>query len=304
LSELEQEGGTGKWAFDVLSVVGFRALLPRVLMLSIVAMEPLPARPPRDTGPLELRSYGPTGRRLGTAADCYDGSPWELHRGELWEQMGSKDIHGIVMALLAALFRTHARPELTVMTDVYCDLSDAEGPSLRAPDVVLVGGLAAPKNEAFAGTPILAVEVRGTQSKRYLEEKVKLYLEHDWPSVWIVHAERQEVEVLRPGAGSVIYRRGTEVPLVPELDGYGLTALPVTAFFDEREASRFNDQWVLSRAHAQAILEVLQARGLDVPQEARARVLACSDRASLQRWLTLAATATSADAFARGLAQA
>jgi hypothetical protein len=92
----------------------------------------IPSRPPRATGPIELRDFGPTGRRLGTVADCYEGSPWELHRGELWEQMGSKDIHGIVMALLAALFRTHARPDLTVMADVYCDLSAGEEASVRA----------------------------------------------------------------------------------------------------------------------------------------------------------------------------
>src|SRR5262249_57469448 len=92
-------------------------------MLSSPVMKALLVRLPRDTGPIELRDFGPTGRRLGTVADCYDGSPWELHRGELWEQMGSKDIHGIVMALLARLFGIHARPGMTVMTDVYSHLS-------------------------------------------------------------------------------------------------------------------------------------------------------------------------------------
>jgi hypothetical protein len=86
----------------------------------------------------------------------------------------SKDIHGIVMALVAAMFRTHVRDGFTVMKDVYCDLSDAAGPSLRAPDVVIVGDLTSPRNEAYRGTPVLAVEVRGTQSRRYLEEKVQL----------------------------------------------------------------------------------------------------------------------------------
>ena len=72
--------------------------------------------------------------------------------------------------------------------------------SVRAPDVVLVGDLVQPKDAIYTGTPILAVEVRGTQSKRNLEEKVKLYLEHDWPCTWIVHVGRkQQVEVLRPG---------------------------------------------------------------------------------------------------------
>jgi Uma2 family endonuclease len=264
-------------------------------------MYALRSRPPRNTGPIELRDFGPTGRRLGTPADCYDGSPWELHRGELWEQMGSKDIHGIVMAILAALFRTHARPGMTVMNDVYCDLSDATGASLRAPDVVVVSDLAAPKDEVYTGTPILAVEIRGTQSKRYLEEKVKLYLEHAWPCTWIVHAERREVEVLRPGSGSVLYRAGAAVPLPPALDKHGLRALPVAAFFDDAEASRCNDGWVQARETAQAVLAVLAARGLVVSDAARARVLDTRDPATLHRWLTLAATAPSAEAFAAGL---
>jgi len=215
--------------------------------------------------------------------------------------MGSKDIHGIVMALLAALFRTHARRGVTVMTDVYCDLSDAAEVSIRAPDVVLVGDLSTPRDENYEGTPILAVEVRGTQSKRYLEEKVKLYLEHGWPCTWIVHAERQEVEVLRPGAGSVLYRRGAEVPLVPELDRHGLAALPVAAFFDETEAIRFGDGWVDARGRARSVLAVLDARGLALPEAARDRVLASRDPAALDRWLTLAATAGSADEFAAKL---
>ncbi|MFT3774709.1 MAG: Uma2 family endonuclease [Minicystis sp.] len=272
-------------------------------------MDAAPNRPPRNTGPLELRDFGPMGRRLGTAADCYDGSPWELHRGELVEQMGSKDIHGIVMAIVAALFRNHARDGLSVMTDVYCDLSDAEGPSLRAPDVVLVRDLVTPRNEAYRGTPVLAVEIRGTQSKRYLEEKVKLYLEHDWPWVWIAHAERREIQVLRADAASVTYRPGTEVPLLPELDKYGLGAVPVMAFFDEREASRFTDEWVRAqgeaqgeaRGRAQAILDVLAARRIEVPGDVRARVVSCTDLTRIDRWIVLAATAPDADAFARGL---
>lgn len=268
-------------------------------------MDVLPTRPPRDTGPIELRDFGPTGRRLGTFDDCYDGSPWELHRGELVEQMGSKDIHGIVMALVAAIFRTHARDGLTVMTDVYCDLSDAAGPSLRAPDVVIVGDLTSPRNEAYRGTPVLAVEVRGTQSKRYLAEKVQLYLEHDWPWVWIAHAERHELEVLQRGGGAVTYRPGAEVPLLPALDKHGLKTVPVSALFDDREVSRVLDGWVSARGEArgeargraQGVLGVLAARGFVADAATRARVLDCDDIAMLDRWLAGAATATDLDAF-------
>ncbi|HVK65687.1 MAG TPA: Uma2 family endonuclease [Polyangium sp.] len=278
-------------------------------------MDARPTRPPRRTGPIELRDFGPNGLRLGTPDDCYDGSPWELHRGELVEQMGSKDIHGITMALLAALFRVHAREGHTVLADIYCDLTDEQGPSLRAPDVVVVSDLAAPRNDAYRGTPVLAVEIRGTQSKKYLEEKVKLYLEHDWPEVWIVHAERHEVEVLRRGVASVVYRPGAEVPMIPALDKYGLTTLPVTAFFDQREVSRYTDEWVEKRGEARgetrgeargrvtSIERVLLARGLEVPPLTRARMATCTDIETLDRWLILAATVTSASAFVDAIGQ-
>src|SRR5271169_3343528 len=109
--------------------------------------------------------------------------------------MNALPTRSLVMALVAMLFGTHARSGVTVLVDIYCDLSDTEDASIRAPDVVLVGDLASPKNAVYTGTPILAVEIRGTQStmgaplgaapssapkppsKRYLEEKVKLYLE-------------------------------------------------------------------------------------------------------------------------------
>jgi hypothetical protein len=167
---------------------------------------------------------------------------------------------------------------------------------------VLVGDLEKPRDDFYRGTPLLAVEVCGTQSKRYLEEKVKLYLEHDWPCTWIVHAERHEVEVLRPGVASVVYTRaGAAVPLPPELDQHGLAALPVPAFFDDSEARRFNDAWVEARAEANAVLTVLAARGLRVSDEARARVLGARDLATLRRWLVLATTAASSEGFEQGL---
>jgi hypothetical protein len=165
---------------------------------------------------------------------------------------------------------------------------------VRAPDVVLVGDLAKPKDAFYTGTPILAVEVRGTQSKRYLEEKVKLYIEHDWPCTWIVHVAKRQVEVLRPASAPVLYQSGASIPLPPELDKHGLAALPVAALFDEEQGSRFSDGWVA----AQAVLTVLRARGLTVSDEVRRRVLAAGDGGTLTRWLALAATAPSAEAFA------
>lgn len=261
-------------------------------------------RPPPDSGPIALRGFGPNGGRLGTVADCEEDSGWELHHGELVEQMGSKDIHGVVIALIAALFRTHARPSLVVLTDVYCDLSDEKGPSLRAPDVVLAGGMV-PHNDVLRVKPILAVEVRGTQSKKYLEQKVQLYVEHEWPCVWIAHAERAELEVVQPGMAPVVYRPGAFVPLPPELDKYGLTEVPVTGVFDGEALAPYNDGWVAARERAaerrRSIFAVLDARGLRFPDAVRLQIERELQPEKLTAWLALAATATDGQAFAQQL---
>ncbi len=269
------------------------------------------------TGPIELRDVGPTGRKLGTPDDCYDDSPWELHRGELVEKPVSHDIHSVAMVFSSTLFRVHARDGHTVMNDVYCVLDDEHGASRRAPDTVLVKQLVNPKGEAFRGLPILAVEIRATQSKKNLDEKVQLYLEHDWPTVWIVHTERREVEVVKKGLASVVYRVGTQVPLVPELDKYGLTSVPVSAFFDDVEGIKYTDGWVHARGHASgfadglasgfvdgrtrerasALIDVLTMRGFVVTPLVRERVLSCGDLDQLQRWFGLALKATNLDAF-------
>jgi hypothetical protein len=274
------------------------------------AMHTDPERPLRRTGPIELRDSGPTGRKLGTPEDCEDeDTPWELHRGELVERPVSHDIHSIVMAILSALFSNHVHDGYTVMSDIHCVLDDEYGESRRAPDVAIMHKLINPKNEAYRGIPVLAVEVRAAQSKRYIEEKVKLYLEHDWPEVWIVHTERHEVEVLRRGVASVVYRPGAQVPLLPELDKYGLSSMPVTAFFDTEEASKYIDQWVAAKGHAngraqeraRALLDVLLARGLDAPADVRARISSCTELDLLQRWFTLALTAANVDEFVKGM---
>jgi Uma2 family endonuclease len=270
------------------------------------------------TGPIELRDVGPNGRKLGTPADCEDDdTPWELHRGELVERPVSHEIHSVVMTVLGGLFLNHVRDGYSVLIDIHCVLDDAHGESRRAPDVVIAHEIKNPKGEALRGIPVLAVEVRATQGKKHLEEKVKLYLEHDWPTVWNVHTERREVEVVRPGVASVTYRPGASVPLPPELDKYGLSLMPVTAFFDMNEASKYIDQWVRTdgfndgrtvgfndgraRERANSLLDVLAARSLNVPLAIRERITSCTDIDTLQRWFALALTTTNVDMFVQGM---
>lgn len=258
-------------------------------------------RPLVRTGPIEFRDVGPNGRPLGTPEDCTEDSRWELHRGELVETPMANDIHSIVMALLSAFFHLHVRRKYSVLTDIHCVLDDAFGQSRRAPDVAIAHEVTNPTGDALHGTPVLAVEIRATQSRKYLEEKVKLYIEHDWPTVWIVHTERHEVEVVRKGLASVVYRPGTHVPLIPELDSYELTSLPVTAFFDERETPQYTHEWVRAKGIAQgmstSLLTGISARGWNVPTAVRRQISACTDTDLLQRWMTLAFTAKNADEF-------
>jgi len=277
-----------------------------------------PDRPLVRTGPIELRDLGPNGRPLGTPDDCADDdTPWELHRGELVERPVAHDIHSIVMTVLGGLFLTHVRDGYTILTDIHCVLDDALGPSRRAPDVVIAHRIKNPKNEPLRGTPVLAVEVRATESKKHLDEKVQLYIEHDWPTVWLVHTQRREVEVVQAGLASVVYRPGARVPMLPELDKYGLPSMPVTAFFDEHEASQYIDRWAEAKGHqrgytdgradgvaqgvAQSLFSVLLVRGVDVPSNVRERIASCTDIDVLQRWFTLALTATNVNDFVKSM---
>jgi hypothetical protein len=52
-----------------------------------------------------------------------------------------------------------------------------------------------------------------------------------------------------------------------------------------------------AEGRAEALLAVLEARGLRASDEARARILACTDVAQLDAWIRKAVSVTSADEF-------
>lgn len=51
----------------------------------------------------------------------------------------------------------------------------------------------------------------------------------------------------------------------------------------------------IGKGKAQAVIEVLEARGVAVPEGARARILSCTDLTALRRWLTGALRVQSVD---------
>ena len=56
---------------------------------------------------------------------------------------------------------------------------------------------------------------------------------------------------------------------------------------------------VEARGEAQAVLTVLDARGVPVPEAVRGQILACTDLAQLDTWLRRATTATTAEDVTR-----
>ena len=51
----------------------------------------------------------------------------------------------------------------------------------------------------------------------------------------------------------------------------------------------------MAQGEAQMLLRIMTARGLDIPEQIRARVAECTDTARLEAWADRAATATSLD---------
>ncbi|MBB4931898.1 hypothetical protein F4561_002718 [Lipingzhangella halophila] len=51
----------------------------------------------------------------------------------------------------------------------------------------------------------------------------------------------------------------------------------------------------LAEGEAASVLKILRARGVPVPEEARERIMGCSDLEQLDTWLKRALTATSTD---------
>jgi hypothetical protein len=67
--------------------------------------------------------------------------------------------------------------------------------------------------------------------------------------------------------------------------------MALSNFEFESEFFRGKIETARAEGEARAILEVLAARGLGVPEEVRQRILACTDLATLTRWVRRAVTA-------------
>jgi hypothetical protein len=69
--------------------------------------------------------------------------------------------------------------------------------------------------------------------------------------------------------------------------------LPLPPWLDEWGAKV--EATAQARGEATALLEVLSARGVDVPEDARAQITGCTDLEQLRQWIRRAVTANQVD---------
>lgn len=182
--------------------------------------------------------------------------------------------------------------------------------TMRAPDIA-VGNI--PDTAGWArGAPPLAVEYadRG-QDEAELEQKIIDLLEGGTRYVWVVRLQGQRrVEVHEAGRGVRTAHPGDVLTAPDVLQN----PVPVEALYDREAAHEATLQNLLQRKGFASLEEVqedgrigqaraslrrlLTRRGLPLSADDEARIAACPDRATLERWFDQAVTAsTTAEAL-------
>ncbi|MEO5730669.1 MAG: hypothetical protein ABI134_31985 [Byssovorax sp.] len=182
---------------------------------------------------------------------------------------------------------------------------------LRAPDVA-VGNV--PNEPGWVrGVPPLAVEYADIgQDEPSLQDKIVDLLSAGTKLIWVVRLMgARRVEVYEKGAAVRVVGDGEDL-LAP---GILQNPVPVAVLFDPEAAYRVTLRNLLQRegyesvdairdegrdagrleGFAQAILSVLEARGISVEDRVRAAILGCAEVPRLTQWLARATTAVRAD---------
>jgi Uma2 family endonuclease len=182
---------------------------------------------------------------------------------------------------------------------------------LRAPDIAVGNVPDAPG--WVRGSPPLAVEYADVgQDEAELQIKIRDLLDAGTRLVWVVRLlGPRRVEVYEAGRPA---QTATEKD---ELTAPGIlrNSVPVRALYDREAAHEATLRNLLQRrgfasiealrdagkvdgrveGHAEAVVAVLEARGLVADDAQRARLLGCRDLSKLDRWLVAAITASTVD---------
>lgn len=182
------------------------------------------------------------------------------------------------------------------------DAGYSAGPGeLRAPDVAV--GNVPDKPGWIQGVPPLALEYAGSgQDEQGLQSKIADLLLAGTRWVWVARLlGPRRVEVYEKGIAVRVVSTGEEL-LAP---GILRNPVPVEALFDRSVAHRVTFRNLLQRQGYKSLEEarreglthmlliVLDARGIEVSEAARAEIMGCCDAALLETWGRRAATSRS-----------
>jgi Uma2 family endonuclease len=175
--------------------------------------------------------------------------------------------------------------------------------NLRAPDIAV--GDVPDEPGWIAGIPPLAVEYAGVgQEEDDLQKKIEAMILTGTRWVWVVRLTgERRVEVHQKGKPPRTLKPGAEL----RAPGVLKNAIPVEALFDRDASRRATLKNLLQRegyesleavrdagrieARAASLLDVLAARGIDVPEGVRARITACRDGVQVEAWMQRARVA-------------
>lgn len=238
-----------------------------------------------------------------------DETPYEILDGRLHKVSGAKPPHAIRHAQVGAVLHAHAASGYVTATDL---LARVAQDSDVAPDTsIFPEGL----DPVTSGRRLeeLVVEVSGRQSFALLTRKAERLGERGVRRIFCVRVRKRVVLEWDHAA-----KAWSELPLDGSItDACLVRPLAVQALFD---AARGDDETarallvkgnpvlraalatarsegeVAGRRHAQAeaVLAVLAARGLHVPDEVRDAIVGCADDTKLARWLKRAVTVNDA----------
>jgi Uma2 family endonuclease len=130
---------------------------------------------------------------------------WELYRGELIKVSPSGGRHGQLSVKIGRLVEKFVEaPKLAVVCGAETGFILARNPdTVRAPDVSFVKKTRIPSEGVPDGfwpfAPDLAVEVVSPgDSAQELSEKIKDYLDHGVPLIWVVYPKTKSIAVHTP----------------------------------------------------------------------------------------------------------
>jgi Putative restriction endonuclease len=254
-----------------------------------------------------MRRTIPSSKGPFRADQIRSGDPYELSNGHAIQCMTTGGRGSRANLQGGSMLDSDPSVEEAGIDTGYSPTSD----TLRAPDVA-VGNV--PNTPGWVqGAPPLAVEYCDTgQDGKELAVKISELLAAGTRIVWVVHLSGpRRVEVHENGQETRLVRPGEELTA----PGILQNPIPVEALYDRQAAHAVTFRNLLQRqgyrdldevrgegrqegqlqALRGSILNVLQTRGLTVDDAARSALAAIDDTATLNRLLTRAVTASTAD---------